>query len=247
MSKRITESQKGVPLGELAEEVLPFKQHELVLARDSGETTLLAVLKSDMSADVELAQEQGARALSVAFDLDGQLIFTGGVLLDELLESAPRNGQTIMHLKTKMITAFVILGIFGLGFAINKALSVETERQIKLRQELRQLQSHIDATQLVSEKAISERIKIRSATDLSETLSSLTSSLTDTTVLSQVILSGDELIIDARSDSATQVQAQLDASGAFAMTEFVSSISRNVADGSERFRLKATVKDEVSK
>ncbi|NNC99235.1 MAG: PilN domain-containing protein, partial [Gammaproteobacteria bacterium] len=58
---------------------------------------------------------------------------------------------------------------------------------------------------------------------------------------SQIILNDQELVIDGKASSATRVQANIEKSGRFTDSKFVTAISSSNVDRLERFRLTATI------
>jgi uncharacterized protein VirK/YbjX len=121
----------------------------------------------------------------------------------------------------------------------------ESQKSKALAEQLSQLRQQVSDEQVngVATESIKPLIETRDAEQIIVTLTSIAESLPEAAMVDQLILSGNELVIDASAVSATQVQANLDSSGAFEASEFITTISRSASDDRERFRLKASISE----
>jgi hypothetical protein len=234
MSKPLDDGRNGLPLTLVAEEVLPFEAAELIIARDHQEDTIFAIEKSELTDQRQMIDASGLALAGIAFRHGVEF-----VLAEEQPRTAFENQKTVRTL----LVALLVIGI--LFFSTLGLLSrVESQRQAVLADQLNRLQAELNSQPSNSERRLLEKVKIRSAADIVSLLSPLADSLTEKVVVDQLIISGNELLIDAKAPSATQVLANIEASGVFESSEFVTSISRSTSENLERFRLKINVKAE---
>ena len=232
LSKRITDSQKGLPLAQIAEEVLPFSASELVFASSANQENIYTIVRAEISAQKAAIEAQGLRLVGVAFSDGDEFVYTNQFAQ----EPAIAKRVSKVWLASALLASLIIVA--GVAFLFH----LETQKQNQLREELAQLQQQLDASPSNSTGLAATQVEMRDAAEVASTLKSLANSLTESTELDQLILTSDELVLDASSNSATQVQANLDQSAEFGSSEFVTSISRSANDASERFRLKLSLK-----
>lgn len=249
MSRGISDAQKGLPLSDIAEEVLPFDASELIitsaLSQADKQEQLHCVVRSELFDPLSVCKASGVICCGVAFDLPEQRLFAR--LDDQPLARAPRI--------SKYWGVALVLLVLGL-LASSAYLSQSASQQNKaLREQLSQLGQRLEGGQGAGAQVSSAQLKqaainsikqnvdTRDAEQIIAALRSIAESLPEAAVVDQLIISGNELVIDASALSATQVQANLDASGAFEASEFISSISRSASNERERFRLKANISE----
>lgn len=234
LSKRINDLQIGLPLEQIVKEILPFDTQELIFTADQQQSHIYAVLKSDLGPESNLAKDHGFRIIGTAFELEGrQMLFKHA---DSEEPEEQKNG--FLKSQSAIYAGLVLILVAALSYTGQYAVQSHGEQQTKLKQELQTLKTKTKALESRLSTSFSAELEIRNALHVSSQLNSLATSLTDSTQLRQIILSRDDLIIDAQADSATQLLSRVDAKDEFASSEFVSSISRNTNDQQERFRLK---------
>lgn len=234
MSKRLSETHAGLPLNIVAEDVLPFDATELIFVVDDNEANIHSILKSDLLSSQALIKERGGQLAGVAFRDGEQLLFTK----PDVVDSA--SGQAVSVFLLIVSVLLIALVVATLGYLSH----AEERRQRTLNTELANVLTLMNTDDLSLRQSALPSINVRGADDVSSLFKSLANTLTTSTRISQLILSDNELLIDASADSATQLQTNLDASGKYASTEFISSISRNSTDDRERFRIRAVLKDD---
>ena len=233
MSRRIPDAQHGLPLSDIAEEVLPFDASELIVTLSVDQTYIYSIVKSGLSDQLSVITSNDLICCGIAFDVLGQFVF------------AQQRGDSRVSNKRAQITVFatIVLMFSGLVVSYLYVLHSEDQKRQSLSQQLKQLTletagMHLDNSQTGS---VIAQIELRGAEHLAFALTSVSGALTEATIVDQLILSGNELLLDASAESATQVQANLETSGAFKSTEFVTTISRSPGQEYERFRLKAII------
>lgn len=232
MSKKISDSQKGLPLATVAEEVLPFEAHELFIASDRRQENIHTIVRSALSVQRQEVEANGIPLAGIAFDDGGAFVFAaqGGESPTENQKAAKFFVLSLLILLPLLVATFGLLSHF------------EGRRQASLIDELTRLEAQLEAGPILSVNALAKQANMRGATDILSLLTPLADALTEKVVLDQLIISDNELLIDASAQSATQVLANIDASGVFESSEFVTSISRSTTSKLERFRLKASLK-----
>ena len=249
MSRGISDEQKGLPLSDIAEEVLPFDASELIitsaLAQADKQEQLHCVLRSELFDPLSVCKAGGIICCGVAFDLPEQRLFAR--LDDQPLAHAPRVSK---HWGLAIV--LLVLGLLVSSAYVSHSASQQNQA---LSMQLSQLKQRLEGGQNTGAQvssaqfkqaainSIKQNIGTRDAEQIMAALRSIAESLPEDVVVDQLILSGNELVIDASALSATQVQANLDASGAFEASEFISSISRSASNERERFRLKASISE----
>ncbi|MBL4672964.1 MAG: hypothetical protein JKX81_11950 [Arenicella sp.] len=239
MSKRIADAQKGLPLSDIVEEVLPFDASELivalVVAQGDEQDQLHCLVRSELVDPLSTCKAIGLVCSGVAFDVSEQRLFAR--LDDQLLVSEPK-------MPKYWLLALLLLIIALLSSSVYLSHS-ESQKNKALAGQLNQLREPVSGVQVneAAAKSIKPLIRAREAEQIIAVLTSITESLPEAAIIDQLILSGNELVIDASAVSATQVQANLDSSGAFEATEFITTISRSANDDRERFRLKARISE----
>ena len=146
----------------------------------------------------------------------------------------PRKGLRFLH-------GLILVGVATLVVAASFASRIESQRHERLGLEFDQVQTKLTLAQSQMQNSFEESIEIRDANHALLILNAIANSLTESTVLDQLILLEGEVIVDAAAQSATKVQSKLDDSEVFLSSEFVRSISRSADGGAERFRLKAEI------
>ena len=240
ISKRISSSQKGLRLRLIAEQVMPFDASELVLACDHPKDNIHAIVKADLAHQLSVIAASGLEIIGVAFTDGEDLLFArdfnagneGGIDI-----AASQRRALLAWLGAIVITLSAPIA----GFAYMS--HYEILRADKLRDQLGQLHADLAVSQRRSISAMPTQTKQRDAANVAASLKSLTNALSEQTRVGYLIFSADQLVIDASAKSATQIQANLDASDAFAASEFVTSISRSASDNAERFRLQISLRE----
>jgi hypothetical protein len=239
MSRHIADAQKGLPLSDIAEEVLPFDASELIVALDvaqgDDQDQLHCIVRSELVDPLSVCKTSGLVCCGVAFDVSEQRLFAR--LDDQPLVRAPK-------IPKYWLLALLLLAI-GL-FASSMYLShSESQKSKALTEQLSQLREQVSGGKVNGEatKSIKQLIETRDAEQVIAALTAIAESLPEAAIVDQLILSGNELVIDANAVSATLVQANLDSSGAFEASEFITTISRSASDDRERFRLKANISE----
>ena len=234
MSKRVHEAQKGLPLSSVIAEVLPFESNELISVWGAKQEHIVCALKSDLVVARKIIETQGLHLVGVAFDeratsSESEYLY--------VFDNAQASSSSL-H-KAWMLVVFLFFALLSASFGyLSKQ---EHKRNALLSREVSELKIEIEANEANLSNSFSSQIRIRTADKVMQLLTSLTNDLTESTVIDQLILSDEELLIDASAESATRLQSNFEKSDVFMSTEFVSSISRGNDDGNERFRLKASL------
>ncbi len=257
MSRTISEQHKGLSLATIAEQLLPFSAAELVYVLDDDGQTIHVAVAEEMRVAHQALLSHGVSLDSLAFlarDKSGEerLCVTNEV--SSLLGDQAHNeriGQAENKLKSTQIRALVI-ALTPLIFCLMVSalshywLSEQKQALSNLETAYSGLvgdQTSNNAQSFLTIDDLSSRVSLRQAEGLSadklhEDLTSMARNISESTELSQLIVSPAEIILDASASSGSELQAQLDESKLFESTEFVSSISQNNNGESERFRLK---------
>jgi len=249
MSSGISAAQKGLPLPDIAEEVLPFDASELIItsavSQADKQEQIHCIVRSELFEPLSVCKASGVICCGVAFDLPEQRLFAR-------LDNQPLARDARISKYWGLALLVLVIGLL----ACSAYLSYSSSQQNKaLSKQISQLSEHVDGGQngraqnsraQINEAAtnsIKQNIDTRDAEQIIAALTSIAESLPEAATVDQLILSGNELVIDASALSATQVQANLDSSGAFEASEFISTISRSASDKRERFRLKASISE----
>ncbi len=236
MSKRVSDAAKGLSLTQTVEQILPFNADELVLASDPKNDTVHAILVADISDQRSEIEATGMNVIGLAFAAGNKHLYS------EQFKS-PNTGSNLSNNSARLGWLAALLAI-SLPIAVMLLLShTETEKHAKLEDELAQFALRSLSNDSDSIKMPAEELTIRSSLHVKSSLQSLASALTESTRLDQLILSTDELVLDASARSATKVHANLDKTDAFGSSEFVSTISRSTDNTVERFRIKVRLKE----
>jgi len=235
MSRHISDAQRGLPLSRIAEEVLPFDASELFFASDSKEEHLYTIVRSELSSQIDTIEAHGLSILGVAFNNSAEPVFFN---FPEEISLVSRSRSIKLWSSSALL--FSLLPIAAIIFLSH----LEEKKQSVLNDELAQLRQQLARTPSMIDGSLEAQLEIRDAANIRSTLTSVAQALTESAQLDQLILTIDELVLDASASSASQVQANLDGSGAFESSEFVTSISRNNNDALERFRLKLSLQGE---
>jgi hypothetical protein len=239
MSRRIADAQQGLPLSAIAEEVLPFDASELIVtsavAQGQDQDQLHCIVRSELVDPLSLCKASGLVCCGVAFDESEQRLFAR--LDDQPLVSEPK-------IPKYPLLALMLLAV-GLLTSSAYLSHSESQKSKALAEQVSQLRQQVSNEQVngVATKSLKPLIEMRDAEQIIASLTSIAESLPEAAIVDQLILSGNELVLDASAVSATQVQANLDSSGAFEASEFITTISRSGSDERERFRLKANISE----
>ncbi len=257
MSRALSEQHKGLSLAAIAEQLLPFCAAELIYVWDDDGQTVHVAVADEMRVATQALLSHGVSLNSLAFlvhDESGEerlcVTYEVSVLQGEQA-SREHIGQDESKLKSSRIRAFSIALIPLIFCLIVSALShywlSKQEQELSnietAYNELISEQTSNIAQPILTIEGLSSRLSVRQAEGLSadrlhDDLTSMARNISESTELSQLIVSPAEIIIDASASSGSELQAQLDESKLFESTEFVSSISQNNNGESERFRLK---------
>ena len=233
MSRRISDAQHGLPLSDIAEEVLPFDASELIVTLSVDQEYIYSIVKSELSDQLSVLTSNDLICCGIAFDVVGPFVF------------AQQRGDSRGSNKRAQITLLATIVLMFSGLVVGSLYVPHSEGQKRqgLSQQLKQLTLETAGMNLGNGQAgsVVAQIELRGAERVALALTSVSGALTEATIVDQLILSGNELLLDASAESATQVQANLEASGAFKSTEFVTTISRSPGQEYERFRLKAII------
>lgn len=235
MTKRVGEAHKGLPLPSVIAEVLPFEPSELISVWGSEQEHIFCALKSNLATTQNIIESQGLQLLGYAFN---EHFNSGKSEYLYALDDAQTSSPTI-H-KAWLLAVFILFAFLSASFAYLGEQA--DQRNALLSRKIGELAIKTEANQANVSKAFSSLIQLRTANEVTELLTSLSNDLTKSTVVDQLILSDDELLIDASAQSASQLQSELEGSDFFDGTEFVSSISRSAGDDNERFRLQAVLR-----
>jgi hypothetical protein len=243
MSRRIFDAQKGLLLSAIAEEVLPFDASELIIALDvaqgddqgDDQDQLHCIVRSELVDPLSVCKATGLVCSGVAFDVSDQRQFAR--LDDQPLVSEPKIPKYCLP-----ALLLLVIGLFSSSAYLSHS---ESQKSKAITGQLSQLREQVSGEQVngAVTKSIKPLIETRDVEQIITTLTSIAESLPEAAIVDQLILTGNELVIDANAVSATQVQANLDSSGAFETTEFITTISRSASDDRERFRLKASLSE----
>lgn len=237
MLKQISEAQRSMIVESVIRDIFPFDPEEVIAVWNADKTQMFAILKTDVAADIELLESKGLYVNGIAFDDDSNPESSGFLFADinaNKLDRVPSISKvwpvSILLLAASLCVLFMFLS------------RGEVSRQLSLARDISAHQNQaLKKANEWSPEIVSLLKNQRNADDVSSLLKALTSHLTQSTVIEQLIVSDDELLIDASAMSATQLQTNLENSGAFSTVEFVSSISSNKTNDSERFRIKASL------
>ena len=235
--KRISESQASLPIAQVVGEVLPFDISELAFS--ISDCTLYAVTMPDMLGSLQRMYEQGLSIKGVAFNRvdSAEMVFS-----DEFDKNPYIQKQTSSLINQRAWSALVVIVAILPIVSFHYLSNSEARNQLTLKQELSQLQSKVVEDQSIPVELLADNAIEDSASHVIQTLESVADSMTKSSDITQLILTRDELIMDASADSATQFRANLDNSGAFESSDFVTSISSSVDGEIERFRLTLSLK-----
>jgi hypothetical protein len=235
MSKGISEAQRGLPLWLVAEEILPFNASELFIAKSDDGDHIHFVVRSDLDLQLRIFEASGLGCSGVAFDIPGRRQF---VALDS---QALRGTARVPKLRLAgliLVTVGIVAGAGVMSYAAGQKQEALDYQLTQLKQQVSILQG--DGSQTHS---IADKIKTRDAKQVVSALKAIAESLPEEAIIDQLILSDNDLVIDASALSATQVQANLDSSQAFQASEFITTISRSTTEDRERFRLKLSINE----
>jgi hypothetical protein len=234
MSRGISDAQKGLPLARVAEEVLPFNASELFIAQSDDEH-IHFVIRSELDDQLRIFEASGLSCTGVAFDFLEDRLF---VELDNqtLVGNAPI--PRFLMLAVLVLLIGIVASALFISDAENQKEKTLEYQLTKLRQQASVM--HRDARQTSSIDAL---LTTRDAKQVFAALRSIAELLPEKAIVDQLILSENDLLIDASAVSATQVQANLDSSKAFAASEFITTISRSSKEDRERFRLKLSISE----
>lgn len=239
MSRRIFDEQKGLPLSAIAEEVLPFNASELIVALDvaqgDDQDQLHCIVRSELVEPLSICKVSGLVCSGVAFDVSEQRLFAR-------LDDQPLVSEAKIPKYSLLALLLLVIGLLISSAYVSHS---ESQKSKALTGQLSQLREQVSGEQVngAVTKSIKQAIQTREAEQIITTLTAIAESLPEAAIVDQLILSGNELVIDANAVSATQVQANLDSSGAFEASEFITTISRSANDDRERFRLKASLSE----
>ncbi len=239
MSRRIFDAQKGLSLSAIAEEVLPFDASELIVALDvaqgDDQDQLHCIVRSELVEPLSICKVSGLVCSGVAFDVSEQRLFAR-------LDDQPLVSEAKIPKYSLLALLLLVIGLLISTAYLSRS---ESQKSKALASQLSQLREQVHGAQAdgVTTKSIKQLIETRDAEQIIATLTAIAESLPEAAIVDQLILSDNELVIDANAVSATQVQANLDSSGAFEASEFISTISRSASDDRERFRLKASISE----
>lgn len=239
MSRRIFDEQKGLPLSAIAEEVLPFNASELIVALDvaqgDDQDQLHCIVRSELVEPLSICKVSGLVCSGVAFDVSEQRLFAR-------LDDQPLVSEAKIPKYSLLALLLLVIGLLISSAYLSHS---ESQKSKALTGQLSQLREQVSGEQVngAVTKSIKQAIQTREAEQIITTLTAIAESLPEAAIVDQLILSGNELVIDANAVSATQVQANLDSSGAFEASEFITTISRSANDDRERFRLKASLSE----
>jgi len=223
----------GVPIDkrhlsplEIASVLLPFEDGELMVAINSKRDRIYAVPHNDVSEGVTDLQRNGLTVTGVAFS-DGHEFYC--------VELEPQPALQKTKLPWRLLAAILLaVSLAGASFQ----WSLENKRQDLLRQAM-------DEHRLVDLTPAAESLLGSQVPDVSYTadrirrlLRNVADALPDGAEVDQVILNDAELLLDMRAPSGSLVRAEIDAAELFSSSEFVSAISADSNQSSERFRLK---------
>ncbi len=239
ISKRVSDSQRGLPLSLIAQEVLPFDVSELFLACDEGQANIKAIVRSDLVAEQGVLKENGLNMVGVAFKDGDVLCFSNNRPDDQFTVDGARTASQ----RVSMIWPVLLVSLMLVPLVTFSYWSYKEARNVSaLNKELSELQARLIPSQAQPASSPLKQVELRDGDSVASVLASFTWSLGANAAVSQLILSDTQLLVDASADSATGVQAGLDASGAFESSEFVTSISRSAGDDIERFRIKVNLR-----
>jgi hypothetical protein len=120
---------------------------------------------------------------------------------------------------------------------------LESQEQQKLTEQLKGLSTSLDVEApdyAVIEQELSQVAKNR-IINPELILSKVSRTLPDDAQINQLILHQDEMIIDGEANKASGVQTALEELDAFGESQFISAISADQKNQTERFKLKLTV------
>jgi len=236
MSKRVPDASKDLSLSQLVEQILPFNADELVVTSDPKNDTIYAILSADISDQQSEIEAKGINVIGLAFASANEYLYSDQFKSRNTGSNLNSHSGRLGWLAALLAISVPIAGMMFLSHT-------ETEKHRELKDKLAQLELGLQSIESTSINFPPEKLTIRDSSQVKSNLQSLASALTASTRLDQLILSTEELVLDASATSATKVHANLDKSDAFGSSEFVSSISPSTDNTVERFRIKARLKE----
>ncbi len=257
MATPVGVEQRLLHTHDIAAELLPFEPNELVAGMNAARDHLYSVLHTDVQRAVsearllltEHASVQSEWALrGVAFATP-----TGWVTSDTTLPADPSNQEhpqpssfaraPIMKIAQRKVT-YCALGLVSVWVAALLVQQSALHEQQRLHEQLTQLTTQTPVPEAHPFAPVLTYARARSAQDTLRVLDSLAMSLRADDVLSQLILTNENMVLDASANDASGLQLALREVAVFNNVEFVAGITAQaastvrVANPQERFRLK---------
>ena len=262
---KIDQAQRNLHALDIALESLPFARDEIFATQNDTQDKLYCVLKKDVDQlmkGIGAWRDENGNGLSAHFS---GISFLGDRTWLYIDTHLPENSAAGVAYKRPAGRGW----LFGLGVTLVVFMTVvliatqyAQNQRVEIQAQLRLLEPQpseeprpsqepqfFSASNSPSSSTLSnvdvyealERSSSRSAERTLKVLNALLASLGPDVEVSQLILSSDELVIDASAESATRLQLALSNSAEFSGLEFVAGISTDAASNKERFRLKLDV------
>ena len=241
ISVAIPANLKTAALADIAESLLPFDSHELHIAADRQRSRLYTIAIKHSEALISQLTSAGKIPLGVAFEHGQNLVYSD---IDPRLISAAKTSKP-----GKLSLSLVSIIVLTCGIITFAWLS-ESARHKGLLVELQNLQKPLAGSPakdaFVTEEYDKLLSELNSLKDWPisrsvQILQELVQRLPAEANVTQLILQDDEVVLDGSALSATEIVSSLDQSNFFTSSEFITAISSNGADKTERFRVKTSI------
>lgn len=215
-------------LDAIIERTLPFTTNE-VYAKVNG-TTVLAVLKSDLSFALSDAANQGLNILGLILEQNDSRTY-----IPFTSKNPGGSGYRVAFLA---LIFFIALGVI---YQIDKVQEAQAKSEL-LAEQVRSTRSEVSVFD--SDERPDQKLNVEGlpAIEFAEALQAVSATLNTDTSLDQISLEHQPpyvvMIIDASSANAAAQLTSFEKNFNFTKSEFVSSISFNPGGSTERYRLK---------
>ncbi|MFT7528307.1 MAG: hypothetical protein ACI9LY_003468 [Arenicella sp.] len=228
ISTSIPVLKRGLSPAEVVSSLLPFSANEVLGSIDRKSNKLHAVVRADIKQRIASLRENNISVAGVAFSGEVDFIFVD--FEAPLNSSSSRLPVSWYALLALPLVAFVL--------AVSYWWHAESTLQSRLKDVLNDSQSE---SLLTADDGFPSLLSIASSASVSQNhllLQSLVNSLSDGAVVDQIIVNESELLMDMQAPSGSLVKTEIDATGLFLSSQFVSAITTDLSQNSERFRLK---------
>ena len=236
ISTSIPVLKRGLSPAEVVSSLLPFSPNEVLASIDRKSNKLYAVVRADLKQSITSLRENNISVAGVAFS--GEVDFS---FVD--FEAASNSSSSRLPVSWYALLALPLLAVV---LAVSYWWHTESALQSRLKVVLNDSQSE---SLLTAGDGFPSLLGITSSASVSQNhllLQSLVNALSDGAVVDQIIMNETEFLMDMQAPSGSLVKTEIDATGLFLSSQFVSAITTDLSQNIERFRLKLILLDQTA-